>query len=471
MYKHRCKTHDNSITENAVLFVYLALFVLAEVIPGIDKIFGFAIILFNCWLCATNKKHKDIVLFSSFLLGSELMALLNLVVFVIFSPDKLKNILRTEKKIAILLAAIFAVSLICGVFQGTLWNVIGYTAFLSILVLVGVTAYNTMSPDRLTHLIVRFVWIEMVITVLIFLRVRDLGSVDSYYGTIKNAHFYGCWLIMALLVLLYNAFSEGKDGIQRLLKQHGVTLVAMLFMLWITDAKMLLLCAGVGVLAYWAFSHMKKNRVLVFILALYGFVFIVLAALQLDFLRELIYKISPGMARYIYDPGWNGKIVYIQGTFFESLKGFRLFTGYGLGQYGSRVANAFAYDAMWRGDNFINNIVEKIFAPHSIPEYTRYVSYYTQEFLNDIQNRSAILSYPFNSFTAIIGETGLFGVAGFAYILERLFGKNRYGCIIFCFMFMCVFDTYLDNLLCVGPAIMYLVNAAPRTRQKETVAD
>lgn len=459
MNKRRRTLHGNHLSESAVFFIYLILFVLAEVISSLSTPFLLLIVLFNIWLSLTDKKKRDVVLFSTFILGSEAVALLNLFVFIFFCRNKLLCLLKMEKKTAISLGVVLAVSLLCGIFQNTLWNVLGYTAFLGILVAAGAATWGTVKPGRFAQLITRFVWIELVVTALIFLRCRSFDFVDAYYGTLKNSHIFGNWLILALCVLLSDACSVRPLCVQELFKTHGITIGAIVAMLWITDAKIPLLCALLGLAAYWALRYVKKYRLFIFVVGLYAAAFLVIVLLQTDPVRELAYKVSPGMAAYLYEPGWNGKFTYIHGTFFESLKGFRLLTGYGLGQYGSRVANAFAYDVMWRGDNFINNAVEALFAPHSVPEYTRYISYYTEEFVSQIWWRSAILSYPFNSFTAIIGETGLIGVFVLAYILDRLFGGKRYSYIIYYFLFVCVFDTYLDNVLCAGPAIMYLVNA------------
>lgn len=459
MSKNNFSLLTQKLNDAQVFFCYLILFELAEITSALSSAFLLLVVAFNLWLSVTDKTKRDVVLFSTFLIGSEAFALLNLFVYIFFSRYKLLNLLKTEKTVLIMIGVVLGISAVCAVFQGTIWNFVGYTAYLCILVAAGITMKDSISPRRLTDLITRFVWIELVVMATIFLRLRSLEYVDAYYGTLRNSHTFANWLIMALAVLLCNEYARMKRTPMKVLKIHGLTIGAILIMLMLTEAKMLWVCACLGLLVFFAFYKIRQNKILKFILLLYAAAFLILPLIQTELVKNLAYAVSPDMASYIYDPDYNGKFVYVHGTFFESLKGFRLFTGYGLGQYGSRVANAFAYDVMWRGDNFINNFVAAVFESSYVPEYARYISYYTEEFVSTIWWRSAILSYPFNSFTALIGETGLIGLVIFAYIADKFFRNSKNQYIVFYLMLACVFDTFLDNILCIGPALLFLLNA------------
>lgn len=178
------------------------------------------------------------------------------------------------------------------------------------------------------------------------------------------------------------------------------------------------------------------------------------------------------MATYLYLDGWNGKFNYIRGTFLNELQGIRFFTGYGLGQYGSRIANLFAYDVMWRTDNGVNNLIAAFFAPHHIPEYVKYIEFYDEYFVSQIGWRSAVLSYPFNSFTALLAETGIIGVILSAGVINSYARKSYCSIIAYYFLAANFFDLYFDNYPCVALIIVILTNTLTSDkRYKKIICD
>ena len=243
-------------------------------------------------------------------------------------------------------------------------------------------------------------------------------------------------------------------------KKRLVYILLLLVMIYLSDAKSLLIALGIGTIGYIVFEkrNAHKYSFMIFLIAFCACLFALFAVLYSEPVKNYISKASKLLGLYLYGDGWNGKFDYIRGTLLEELQSVRLLLGFGLGQYGSRVANLFAYDVMWRSDNGINNMVAALFKPHWIPQYVQYVRYYNADFVSQIGWRSAVLSYPFNSITAMIAETGIIGVIFFSKVFNSYVKESECKILAYYFAVACFFDLYFDNFPCVAIIIFVILN-------------
>ena len=72
------------MSENFLWVVYIVVFGLGGIFPGFSQKIQLCIILFNILVIVINKKSKDIVLLSTFIMGSEVLAILNIIIYCIF---------------------------------------------------------------------------------------------------------------------------------------------------------------------------------------------------------------------------------------------------------------------------------------------------------------------------------------------------------------------------------------------------
>jgi len=327
---------------------------------------------------------------------------------------------------------------------------------------------NRFTTDKVVETIKLFTFVEIICTLAIAITGRIIKAGDIFCGTLGNAHFLGLWLSMSIIYLVYYWRSKKISLLQVVFnKSYLPTLVSLVLMLYLADAKGVLLTtliALVVLLFIRLFSKRERNALLGTILVIYVGGILVLYILTLEPVRRIISLNIPYISPYLYQRGWNGKFGFFYGTVFESLKGLRLIFGYGLGQYGSRFANAFAYNIMYRDDTGINGLIASLFAPHYVEEYARYISYYNNDFVNQIRWRSAVLSYPFSSYVTLIAETGIFGVVSVSYYLNKLFRKSRFKMIIIYFLAACLLDLYFDHFQCVFAVIVFISSCEKETR-------
>lgn len=448
------------MSENFLWITYMVVFGLDTLFPEYSSKIQLCIIMVNILGMVTNKKSKDIVLLSTFIFGSELLSILNIITYCIFNPNKNIHIPKMKIYQFITVIVILFNSIICSAIHGTGWNLLFEVVYLCILIGTGfVIAENRIDIKRLINITKKIILIEFFTTICIMLRTKSFSAGDLYYGTLGNAHYLGNLLIIIMLVLLciecrniYNFTSFFKNNFWYILM--------IIFMLYLTDSKALDLSLVCAILLYFIVSAVtsEQSRCFIFLMSLCMGMLVFIQTLYLPKVQHFIVRTNPVMSVYIYKDGWNAKFAYFKGTFFNLFSGIRLFTGYGLGQYGSRVANAFAYNVMWRNDNFINNFISSVFSPHYIPQFAEYVSIYTEEFVRQIRWRSAVLSYPFSSFIAFIAEYGFAGFGLFSYMVGKMVKHSKCKIIIAYFAFACIFDLYFDNFQCTGIVIFYICN-------------
>lgn len=445
---------------NYIWAVYTVVFGLGAIFPGFSQKIQLCIIMVNILVMIINKKNKDIVLLSTFIMGSEVLAILNIIIYCIFNPNRKFHIPKMKNYQFVTVIVVLFNSITCSVMYGTGWNLLFELMYLCILIVTGfVIVTDKIDIKRLIYNTKRIIVLEFLTSICIILGTGSFSAGDLNYGTLRNAHYLGNLLIIIMLALLciecHNIYS-----FTNFVKKYFWYILMIVFMLYLTDSKALDLSLACAVLLYFIVSVMvsEKLRCFIFLLSLCMGMLVFVQILYLPEVQHFITKINPVMSVYIYKDGWNAKFSYFNGTFINLFSGIRLFTGYGLGQYGSRVANAFAYNVMWRDDNFINNFISSFFSPHYVPQFAEYVSIYTEEFVQQIRWRSAVLSYPFSSFIAFIAEYGFAGFTLFSYTLGKMLKNSRCKIIIAYFAVACIFDLYFDNFQCTGIVIFYLCN-------------
>ena len=440
--------------------LYGMLFALGALFPEKNSLISLIIVCFNLVILFVDRNKQDIVLFSSFVLGSEAIAIINMAVYCVFSE---KGIVRFNKIKSYQFFAILVLtgnSIICSFIYNTFWNCVFYIIYLLILAITAISVYQKIEKRRLLEITKKFVIIELLATLCIILRIPSIIPGDAFYGTMGNAHFFGNWLIILIFVLIYTNSNSSQVNLYKQTKENIFYFIMLLLMLYLSDSKTLILVMALSAVIYFILSRFVSDskRILVFLLTLCTGMFCFIGIIYIPEVRNHLKGLNKYIDLYVYTDGWNPKFEYFRGTLFDSLKGLRLWAGYGFGKYGSRVDNAFAYSEMWRADNFINNFISSIFNPHFVPQFAQYVSMYTEEFVSGIRWRSAILSYPFSSLIALIGETGIIGVILFSNFINKLARNSVSKIIIFYFAVACIFDIYFDNYQCIGIVILYILN-------------
>ena len=86
----------------------------------------------------------------------------------------------------------------------------------------------------------------------------------------------------------------------------------------------------------------------------------------------------------------------------------------------------------------------------------KYISFYDKNFVDEIKWRSAVLTYPFNSFIAIIGEIGWLGLTFLCIYIEKIYKKSKYKNILLYFVLICLFDNYIDMFMVMGLVLFFM---------------
>ena len=444
---------------NIIYLIYSILLTIGIFVPSLNQSISFAIIILNLIILVLNKKNLIIVLMSSFLLYGEIFPLLNVLLCIPFSGKNRRiKIKKISIKNQIIIAIIFVNSVVCSIFYNTFVNVVFYSLYIGLLLVVLRIFENKFLLSDISNCLKKTLIVESVINISIIIKYRTLTPGDQFCGSLGNAHWFGNLLILTIFVFVYECEKNKVSLIYNLKKNSGYIIIALV-MLYLADAKTLVISAVVAIIVYVVLLNNKKKSFFIFMLGTYFLIFLLMLVMYSNTVTHYLENELPLLATYLYKDGWNAKFIYIRGIFVEELKGLRLFMGFGLGQCGSRVSNMFAYNEMWRADNVINNFISTTFNSRCIPEFAKYIRFYTSDFVAAIGWRSAVMSYPFNSLTALLGETGIVGVVCVAKFLDSYINKSCVKIAAFYFLFACFFDIYFDNFPCVAILIIILVNS------------
>ena len=417
------------------------------------------IILINIISLLINRNRIGICLLSSFLLGGEIFPLVNFVIVIILGRKSIK-FHKPPITYILLVFFIFTVSFINSLYFETTINFAVYSLYLLMIVVSAVYCRGKVSEDDIVFCIKKFVAIQFVIVVIIALTNNTVVPGDVFIGSLENAHWFGNWVLVNIAAFYYINKCKYSLSCTDVVKKDWELYIIALVEIYLADAKVLVVAMIAGIMLYKVSEKIfrQKNSYFYCFVVLFLFLFVFSVSFQSDYAVNLINSIIPEYARYLYSSEFNGKILYITGTFSNELSDFRLFTGFGLGQYGSRVANLFAYNQMWRAENAINAFISSNFDPAYIKSYVQYIWYYDNDFVKEIWWKSAILSYPFNSITALIAETGIIGVIGVAKVINDVIKPSGCRFLAYYFMIACMFDIFFDNFPFVMLIIVMILN-------------
>ena len=450
--------------------IYTLLLSVKVIAPALSTVAMALMTMINISIYLFKKRYSDFALMSSFLMPGEVFPAVSLLIG-LFLRIKKKAFTATikTKKISFFLFMIMIISsIISALVYDTIINLVFYLIYLTIIAFTIVMSDETISPSMIVASMKKFVVIEFLITIMIIVRYRIVTPGDEFCGSMSSAHWLGNWLIVALMLLCFHDESTNRIKLSvRNIQKNCIYIILILVMLYLADAKSLLIALAIGTIGYYFFEHRSNFNysfmwyTITFCISLFA----LFGVLYSETIKEFVLQKNHLLYTYLYQSGWNGKFEFIRGTLLEELPGIHLFTGFGLGQYGSRIANMFAYNVMWRADNGINNIVAAFFKPHYIPQYAKYIGFYNADFVSQIGWRSAVMSYPFNSVTAMIAETGLVGILFFSYVFNNYIKESECKILGFYFLVACFFDLYFDNFPCVALLILVMLNT--KVRRKE----
>ena len=444
------------MSSNLLYVLYIMFFSGSIILSEYKTLFFVLISITNIVALLTRSQNRNTVIFSATIMGSETFSIINIIMAIIIGQIRkpLEICSKIKKRTLLLMIWFSAVSLLSGVYYSTVFNSIFYFSYLILLWITYKYIRVDMDCYEIKSILKKFLLLQAIITVEIVIKYHSFIPGDIFGGTIMNAHFFSNWLILTCFVYIYVLKKMRRISIIDI----GY-LISTIIMLILASANAVVIAAVLAIMIYSVLKYKRlsdKNDLFWMICFTYLFFAIFLRVLQVPQIKNIIQNKSTYLNLYLYSKGWNYKFQYFYGTLFDSLKGIRLFTGYGLGQYGSRVANAFAYDVMWRASNGINNFIASVFPSSYVPQFARYISFYTEDFVNSILWRSAVMSYPFSSFMALLAETGVIGVILVARWLNGKFKHMECKIIIYYFLIVCIFDIFFDDYQCVLPLIFFL---------------
>lgn len=450
-------------------------------LAGKSGLFSWFVLFFDIvWLLVG--KPSVYPLCASFFIGNELASFANIIAWYLLNRDKVSwrktrlTDVKTDRPVIFLVCVLLGLSFLQSARLGTIANTVVSSIYIGFLIVMMCALRGAFEPDELHSAALVFALGEIMASITIVLKI-GLRPGDGHFGTLGNAHFLGLVMSILLFLLAYFRRSSGRALGFKDLALYG----AILFVLYEADAKSVIGAGLVCVLCIWAIRQLGK---IVDVFKPDAAIFIAVATVVLIGASLLIENesvksallsnecpLQAFFADSIYDDSLGiNKSEYFAGTVTDMVGNGHLLFGYGLGQYGSRFANLFGYSYTYRESSAINELVSRIFSSHMIPEYAIYASKYSDQAVRAIQWHSAVMTYPFSSFMALIGETGLIGVV----LLIRLVGSVKDSsisgtCLAF-FFGACIFDMYFDHIQLIGLLLLVMMTMIPVTSPEEEPA-
>ena len=424
---------------------------------GQQSLFSWAVLAVDV-LCLAMRKPSLPVLYSAFLVGNELASILILAVWMLMSENvnlaRLAS-LRISKSVLCLVALMVALSLGQSAREGTIANTVLSCTYLLIVGLVIFSCRQAVTYKDALSVTCCMVVAEFFASLLICLK-AGFEPGDAHYGTMGNAHFIGIACSFALIFIAF-AWLRRKE----IATAHALALIAMLvFVMWEADAKSAIGAGFISLALFGLFWLVKASNGTIVAYLWTAILLFLLGSLLLQvpnvqaFLLSSSFPLHSFFADYVYESGLQNKFDYFMGTASQMVSDGHIFYGYGLGTYGSRFANMLGYTYTYRDPSAINELAAALFKSRMIPEYAQFASQYNETVVAVIGSFSAVLTYPFASFVALIGESGLLGVAIMGFMLKKakLSSMSQF-CVAF-FIGVCLTDMYFDHIQILGFLIM-----------------
>ncbi len=443
------------------LGAYVILFLLL-VFTG-KNLMGYAICMLTIFGLLTNCVSIEFAFMTSLVMNSELSCILNLIICIIYMLTRKKfqhRSWRVNSKIALCVSVILINSILNMVINGAFFNTLFGILYYVFVIILASLLKGTFNENKLIDCAKKLLTIELLSEIAIIIKYRSFRPGDLHKGTLSNAHYFTFWLICIMLYVYVYYKESGMSFSKNVIKNIYWYIIGGVLII-MSDGKNVVLGLIVAALVYgvsYIFSKNTKNRVILSIGILYAGLFVMLLVLHLPFVKNFICQYFSLFSIYIYNPVYALKLHYFEGTIFEELKGVRAIFGFGIGQYGSRFANLFGYNYMYRENNAINNFVASHFSSVILPNYEKYASLYSKSIVDSIKWRSAVLTYPFSSIIAFLAENGILGLAFITYIWGKWANKSKYGIIVIFLFSSCIFDIYFDHISLLA-VILVLVSS------------
>lgn len=402
----------------------------------------------------------EIAFIFSLMIGSELICIINIFIciFYLFIKKRLSKI-RYEKNVLICVAFLLLIALVNMVISGGVFNTLFGIFYYCLVLLVAISVKGNLAESKLVYALKLGLISQFVCGVVIIVLEKNFSSGDIHCGTFSDANYAAIFLIVSLYYVLKYSFSNGLT-IKQVFKVNYVYIFGATVFIILSSAKNVIVGLVFAVIVYAISKKVTKNKswqiinsILVMYIAIFGGILI----MHSQIINSFLMRVAPQeLGIYFYNKEYSFKYDYFEGTIFEELAGPRMLFGYGIGQYGSRVANMFGYNSMYREDNSINRFIADHFEEQILPNYKKYASRYSKEISEDIRWRSAILTYPYSSIIAFLAENGVIGLLFMTYIWGRAGNKSKYGFLVSFLFSICIFDIYFDHI-CVTALIIALL--------------
>ena len=414
-----------------------------------QSLFPWVVLLMDVLMLSMGKPSVP-VLCSALLVGHELASIFILLIWMFMSRDislKLISTYKLDKGILALVSLIFAASFAQAWRAGTIANIILSATYLLIVVFVALACSQSITYRSVLGSVVCFVIAEFIVSSFICFK-YGFEPGDLHYGTLGNAHFIGIACSLFLILILHAVFKQKVLSLT-----YAFALIAMLgFMMWEADAKAAIGAGFIALCCFLPFWAINKSRTAISIY-LWTTILVFLIgslALQIQGVETVLtrpdFPLHGFFNDYVYNSGLQNKFDYFMGTASQMLNDGHIVSGYGLGTYGSRFANMLGYTFTYRDPSAINDLAATLFKSRMIPEYAQFASQYNQSVVDVIHSFSAVLTYPFASLVALIGETGLIGVFTVGVILKKSnLSAMSQMCVAF-FIGACLTDLYFDHI-------------------------
>lgn len=414
-----------------------------------QSLFPWVVLLMDVLMLSMGKPSVP-VLCSALLVGNELASIFILLIWMVMSRDislKLISTYKLDKGILALVSLIFAASFAQAWRAGTIANIILSATYLLIVVFVALACSQSITYRSVLGSVVCFVIAEFIVSLFICFK-YGFEPGDLHYGTLGNAHFIGIACSLFLILILHAVFKQKVLSLT-----YAFALIAMLgFMMWEADAKAAIGAGFIALCCFLPFWAINKSRTAISIY-LWTTILVFLIgslALQIQGVETVLtrpdFPLHGFFNDYVYNSGLQNKFDYFMGTTSQMLNDGHIVSGYGLGTYGSRFANMLGYTFTYRDPSAINDLAATLFKSRMIPEYAQFASQYNQSVVDVIHSFSAVLTYPFASLVALIGETGLIGVFTVGVILKKSnLSAMSQMCVAF-FIGACLTDLYFDHI-------------------------
>lgn len=440
------------------VLIYLLIFLLFIITKKSAVLYGTCIVTLLGLMIGAISLEMAFVF--SVMVGSELACFINIFIciFFLFVKKKLSRI-KYEKNVSILVAILLVSSLLNMTISGAFFNTLFGIFYYGIVFLISFTVKGNFDENKLVDALKAGLISQFICGLVIIVLSRDFSPGDIHCGTFSDANYSVIFLITALFYILKYYRSSGMS-FKHIFKELYLCIAGAIVFIILGSAKNVLAGLFLAIIVYSIAKITTKNKsrqIIYSIFVLYIAIFGGIILMHSQTIESFLMRVAPReVGIYFYDKEYSFKYDYFEGTIFKELAGPRMLFGYGIGQYGSRVANMFGYNSMFREDNSVNRLIAAHFEEQILPNYKKYASKYSKEISEGIRWRSAILTYPFSSIIAFLAETGVIGLFFMSYIWGRAGSKSKYGFLVTFLFSICIFDIYFDHI-CVTALIVALL--------------